>query len=99
MAMKFSRDRRILLHWWVVSVLLLLPLLSGCELYFASKHESTGGIICSVLGRQVVEDGGRTPARIEGVPLRSFLSNRIGHEVNLIDELKTEEALESSCDG
>jgi hypothetical protein len=37
-------------------------------------------------------------ATIRGVLLGTFLGTRIGREVCLIDELKTAEALESSCD-
>jgi surface antigen len=83
----------------LVLVLLVLPFLAACELYLASKPEITGGVICNVLGRQVVDDGGRAAATGEGVPLGRFLGGRIGREVYLIDELKTAEALESSCDG
>ena len=65
----------------------------------ASKKDITGGPLCDVLGRQVVDRSGRTAATTEGLPLGAFLGSRIGRNVYLIDELKTTEALESSCDG
>jgi surface antigen len=83
----------------LVLVLLALPLLGACELYFASKPEITGGVLCNVLGHQVVEDSKRTAATSNDLPLGRFLGRRIGREVYLIDELKTAEALETSCDG
>jgi len=83
----------------LVAALLALPFLGACELYFASKRDITGGVLCDVLGHQVVDGSGRTAATIEGVALGAFLGSRIGHTVYLIDELKTAEALESSCDG
>jgi surface antigen len=83
----------------LVVVLVALPFLGACELYFASKPEITGGVLCNVLGHQVVDDSGRAAATSESVQLGRFLGRRIGREVYLIDELKTAEALESSCDG
>ena len=83
----------------LVLVLLALPFLGACELYLASKPEITGGLLCNVLGHQILEDSGRLAATSEGVQLGNFLGRRIGREVYLIDELKTAEALESSCDG
>lgn len=83
----------------LVLVLLALPFLGACELYLASKPEITGGVLCNVLGHQVVDDSGRAAATSEGVPLGTFLGRRIGREIYLIDKLKTAEALESSCDG
>jgi surface antigen len=83
----------------LVVVLLALPFLGACESYFASKPEITGGVLCNVLGRQVVDDSGPAAATSESVQLGRFLGRRIGREVYLIDELKTAEALESSCDG
>lgn len=79
--------------------LVALPLLGACESYFASKPEITGGVLCNVLGRQVIDDAGPAAAKSDGVRLATFLGRRIGREVYLIDELKTAEALESSCDG
>jgi len=83
----------------LVAALLALPFLGACESYFASKPEITGGVLCNVLRRQIVDDRRPAAATSEAVPLRSFLGRRIGREVYLIDELKTAEALESSCDG
>jgi surface antigen len=83
----------------LVLVLLALPFLGACELYLATKPEITGGVLCNVLGHQVVDDSGRAAATSEGVRLGTFLGRRIGREVYLIDELKTAEALERSCDG
>jgi surface antigen len=79
--------------------LLALPFLGACELYLASRPEITGGVLCNMLGHQVVNDSNLTAAKSEGVPLGTFLGRRIGREVVLIDELQTAEALESSCDG
>jgi surface antigen len=86
-------------HKRLVLGLLALPLLGACESYFASKPEITGGVLCNVLGHQVVDDSGPAAATSESVRLGRFLGRRIGREVYLIDELKTAEALESSCDG
>jgi surface antigen len=80
-------------------VLLALPFLGACELYLASRPEITGGVLCEMLVHQVVDNSMRTAPASEGVPLGLFLGRRIGREVYLIDELKTAEALESSCDG
>ena len=79
--------------------LLALPFLAACESYFASKPEMTGGVLCNVLGYQIVDDSGPAAATSDVVRLGTFLGRRIGREVYLIDELKTAEALESSCDG
>lgn len=86
-------------HTRFVLVLLALPFLGACELYLASRPQITGGILCEALGHQVVDSSMRTAPASEGVPLGLFLGRRIGREVYLIDELKTAEALESSCDG
>jgi surface antigen len=83
----------------LVLVLLALPFVGACELYLASKPEITGGVLCDVLGHQVVGDSSLAAATSGGVPLGIFLGRRIGREVYVIDELKTAEALESSCDG
>ena len=83
----------------LVLVLFALPFLGACEMYFASKPEITGGVLCNLLGRQIMDDGDRSAATKDGVPLGTFLGRRIGREVYLIDELQTAEALESSCDG
>ena len=83
----------------LVVVLLALPFLGACELYLASKPEITGGVLCNVLGHQVVDDSSRGAATSESVPLGTFLGRRTSRQVYLIDELKTSEALESSCDG
>lgn len=95
----FDPAFRYMIRKRLVLVLLALPFLGACELYLASKPEITGGVLCSVLGHQVIDDSGRAAATSESVPLRTFLGRRIGREVYLIDELKTAEALESSCDG
>ena len=79
--------------------LLALPFLAACESYFASKPDITGGVVCNVLGRQIVDDSGPEAANSDVVRLATFLGRRIGRELYLIDELKTAEALESSCDG
>ena len=79
--------------------LLALPFLAACESYFASKPEITGGVLCNVLGRQVVDDRGQAAAKSDNERLATFLGGRVGRGVYLIDELKTAEALESSCDG
>jgi surface antigen len=83
----------------LVAVLLALPFLGACEWYLASTQDISGGVVCNVLGHQVVDRSGRAAATNEGVALGAFLGSRIGHTVYLIDELKTAEALESACDG
>jgi len=100
------RDRALLESWLsmvirkrLILVLFALPFLGACELYLASKRDITGAPICDVLGRQIVAGSGPTAAMTEGLPLGAFLGSRIGRDVYLIDELKTAEALESSCDG
>ena len=82
----------------LVLALLALPFLGGCELYFASKQDITGGLVCDVLSRQIL-DGSAPTAATSGMALGTFLGSRTGRIVYLIDELKTAEALESSCDG
>ena len=83
----------------LVIVLFALPFLSACELYFAATQDITGGFLCDLLGHQIVDDSGRMAATTEGVTLEKFFGSRIGRRLPLIDELKTAEALESSCDG
>ena len=83
----------------LVTVLLALPFLGACEWYFASHNDITGGILCDLVGHQIVDDSARPAATTEGVALGAFLGRRIGRRLALIDELKTAEALESSCDG
>jgi surface antigen len=83
----------------LVVVLLALPFLGACELYFALRRDITGGIVCDALGHQIVDRSSRTPATTEGVSLGTFLGRGSGPGMHLIDELKTAEALESSCDG
>ena len=82
----------------LVTILLVVPILGACESYFASKRDITGGFLCDVLGHPIIDATARTAAT-EGTPLGAFLGSRIGRRVPLIDELKTAEALESSCDG
>ena len=90
---------RIAIRKRLVLVLLALPFLGACESYLAWKRDTTGEPLCDVLGRQVVVSSGGTAAMTEGLRLGAFLGSRIGRNVYLIDELKTAEALESSCDG
>ena len=80
-------------------VLLALPFLGACESYFASHHDVAGRISCGVSADQIVDDNGQPVATSEGVTRGAFLGSRIGRRWPLIDELKTAEALETSCDG
>ncbi len=86
----------------LIAALLAMPLLVACESYSPSKQDigmATGAVLGGVLGHQVGSGGGQTVATIAGAGLGAFLGSRIGAKMDRNDQLKTAEALETSCDG
>ncbi|WP_435684894.1 RT0821/Lpp0805 family surface protein [Sedimenticola selenatireducens] len=82
---------------WLIPLLILLFLLTGCE--NLSKRDTgtvLGGIAGGILGNQVGGGSGRTAAIIVGTLAGAYIGGSIGQQMDDNDRYRSQQALESN---
>ena len=82
---------------WLIPLLILLFLLTGCE-NLSKRNTGTvlGGIAGGILGNQVGGGSGRTAAIIVGTLAGAYIGGSIGQQMDDNDRYRSQQALESN---